>query len=52
MRKVLDAPDVKEKLVAQGVEIANGTPAELSRLLNEDLSRWEKIVKQSGAKID
>jgi tripartite-type tricarboxylate transporter receptor subunit TctC len=52
MKKVLDAPDVKEKLVAQGVEIANGTPAELSRLLNEDLARWEKIVKQSGAKVD
>jgi tripartite-type tricarboxylate transporter receptor subunit TctC len=52
MNKVLDAPDMKEKLMAQGVELSNSTPAQLATLLNEDLARWSKIVKDSGATID
>ena len=51
-KKVLESPDVREKLAAQGVEIANGSPEQLSRLLEEDLGRWKKIVKESGAKVD
>jgi tripartite-type tricarboxylate transporter receptor subunit TctC len=52
MNQVMEAPDVREKLTAQGVEIANGSPQQLADLLKEDLARWEKIVKQSGAKVD
>ena len=52
MKRVLDAPDTRDKLVAQGVEIANATPAQLATLLNEDLARWAKIVKESGATVD
>ena len=51
-KKVLESPDVREKLAAQGVEIANGSPEQVSRLLEEDLGRWKKIVKESGAKVD
>ncbi len=52
MKQVLESPDAREKLTTAGVEIANGTPAELAKLLEEDLGRWAKIVKQSGAKVD
>ena len=52
MKRVLDAPDTRDKLVAQGVEMANATPAQLATLLNEDLARWAKIVKESGATVD
>ena len=52
MKKVLDAADTKEKLVALGVDLANATPAQLATLLTEDLARWSKIVKESGATID
>ena len=52
MKKVLDTTDTKEKLVALGVDLANATPAQLATLLNEDLARWSKIVKESGATID
>lgn len=52
MKKVLDAADLKDKLVAQGVELANATPAQLATLLQEDLVRWSKTVKESGATID
>jgi tripartite-type tricarboxylate transporter receptor subunit TctC len=52
MKKLLDAADTKEKLVALGVDLANATPAQLATLLNEDLARWSKIVRESGATID
>ena len=52
MRTVLDAQDVKDKLVVQGVELSHSTPAQLAQLLNEDLARWSKIVRESGATID
>lgn len=51
-KKALDMPDLKEKLTAQGVELANATPAQLATLLQEDLARWSKTVKESGATID
>jgi tripartite-type tricarboxylate transporter receptor subunit TctC len=52
MKKVLEAADTKEKLVALGVDLANATPAQLATLLTEDLARWSKIVRESGATID
>ena len=52
MKQVLESPDTREKLTAAGVEIDNGSPADVARLLEEDLGRWAKIVKQSGAKVD
>lgn len=51
-KKALDMPDLKEKLVAQGVELSQATPAQLATLLQEDLARWSKTVKDSGATID
>ncbi|HBH37022.1 MAG TPA: LacI family transcriptional regulator [Curvibacter sp.] len=52
MKKVLAAPDTREKLQAQGVELANVTPAQFTTQLQEDIARWARIVKESGATID
>jgi tripartite-type tricarboxylate transporter receptor subunit TctC len=52
MKRVLDAADTREKLVTLGVDLANATPAQLATLLTEDLARWAKIVRESGATID
>jgi len=52
MKKVLASTDTQEKLQAQGVELANVTPAQFAALLQEDITRWARIVKESGATID
>ena len=52
MKKILDAPDLKEKLTGQGLEISNGPPAQLSALLQDELAKWSKIVRESGATVD
>jgi tripartite-type tricarboxylate transporter receptor subunit TctC len=50
--KVLSQPDFAERLAGQGAEVAGSTPAELTRLLQDDLKLWAGIVKASGATID
>src|SRR5258706_616638 len=44
--------DPKSSLTPQGVELATATPAQLGALLQDDIVRWGRIVKASGAKVD
>jgi tripartite-type tricarboxylate transporter receptor subunit TctC len=51
--KIFAGAEIKEKLVSQGLELAPPlTPAELAKLIADDLTRWVPIVKASGAKAD
>ena len=52
INQILQTPDMKAFLMAQGAEPAPSTPDQLARLLREDLVRWAKIVKDSNAQID
>ncbi|SDH40239.1 Tripartite-type tricarboxylate transporter, receptor component TctC [Variovorax sp. OV700] len=52
-RKALVAKDLRDKLDQQGVEIAAPTtPDQFSKLLQDDLAKWARIVKASGAAVD
>ncbi|HKA43768.1 MAG TPA: tripartite tricarboxylate transporter substrate binding protein [Burkholderiales bacterium] len=42
--KALNLPDVKQKLLAAGTEVAGSSPGELTRLMKSEMSRWEKII--------
>ena len=50
--KLLESADMKERLAGLGVEPAPSTPDQLASLMRDDLVRWAKIVKDSGAKLD
>jgi tripartite-type tricarboxylate transporter receptor subunit TctC len=50
--KLMDNPEMRERLTGLGVEAAAGTPDQLATLMREDLVRWAKIVKDSGAQLD
>ena len=52
VNKALDTADVKEKLAAAGCEPFKGTPEQLGALVRDDLPKWARIVKDSGATID
>lgn len=52
VNKALDAKDVQEKLAGMGTEPWKATPAQLATVVHDDLPRWAKIVKESGATID
>ena len=52
LTKVLDAPDMKDKLAAVGCEPFKSTSEQFAALVRDDLPKWAKIVKDSGATVD
>jgi tripartite-type tricarboxylate transporter receptor subunit TctC len=50
--RILQMPDVKDKLVAQGFDVAGGTPEQFAKYLNSEIDRWGKVVKETGARVD
>jgi tripartite-type tricarboxylate transporter receptor subunit TctC len=49
---VLKHKDTAEKFAAQGAEIFETTPEQFTSILQADVAKWSKIVRDSGAKID
>lgn len=52
MNKALAAPDLRKKLVDQGLNVSAGTADEFGKLIRADLVKWGRVVKESGAKVD
>jgi len=52
VQKVVNNPEVKAAWQKQGAVPMNMTPAEFSRFLQQDIEKWAKVVKISGAKVD
>ena len=52
VEKALDSKDVQDKLAAQGCEILKGSPAQFAAMVKDELPKWAKIVKESGATLD
>ena len=53
INRILALPAVREKLLAQGFDLAPAQPpAAFARTIREDLARWIPVVKASGAKVD
>jgi tripartite-type tricarboxylate transporter receptor subunit TctC len=50
--KVLNRPDVHERIVADGSEPVGTSPEEFRQFMLADLAKWAKVVKESGAKLD
>ncbi len=50
--KALAAPDVREKLNAQGAEAVGSTPEEFRAYISAEIDKWGKVVRASGARVD
>lgn len=50
--RALDSKDVVDKLATVGCEPFKGTSAQLSALVQTDLVKWAKVVKDTGATVD
>jgi len=50
--KATQAPDVREKLIAQGFIIKASSPEDLDRQTREQLERYARLFKQAGIKVD
>jgi len=50
--RVLNRPDVRERIVADGSEPVGSSPEEFRQFMLADLAKCAKLVKESGAKLD
>jgi tripartite-type tricarboxylate transporter receptor subunit TctC len=51
--KWLSTPEAKEKLASQGAIAAAGlTPEDFAKHIATETAKWNKVVKESGAKVD
>jgi tripartite-type tricarboxylate transporter receptor subunit TctC len=48
--KVMMMPEVKAKLIAQGVEAKTSTPEQFAAMMKSDTTKWHRIVKDAGIK--
>jgi tripartite-type tricarboxylate transporter receptor subunit TctC len=50
--KGLAANDIREKFAEQSVEISGNKPEEFDKVIRDEIAKWSKVVKASGAKPD
>ena len=52
LQQTLQAPDVKERFAALGLEPEGGGPERFTALIREDIERWRKVVKAANLRTD
>jgi tripartite-type tricarboxylate transporter receptor subunit TctC len=52
IRKSLNAPPVRERILGVGSTIVAGTPEEFGALLRKDTDKWAKVIKTVGMKAE
>ncbi len=52
VRRILKLPDVAKRLADAGLDAVGGTPEELAAYQKSEITKWAKVVKDSGAKAD
>lgn len=51
-RQTLNEADVRNKLLASGLDPAPGSPQELSKLIQAETNKWGRVIYKSGAKLE
>lgn len=49
---IVQMPDVREKLAAEGSEFVGAPPDRFSAQLRAEIAKWDKVIKASGARPD
>ncbi len=52
MKRILDSPDIRERMAEQGVVPRSSTPEEFDKFLRLEVERLGKVVKASGARAN
>jgi tripartite-type tricarboxylate transporter receptor subunit TctC len=50
LNKALKAKDMEDKLAADGVSAAGGTPEHFASLIKRDIEVWRKVIQMAGVK--
>ncbi|HTD91872.1 MAG TPA: tripartite tricarboxylate transporter substrate binding protein [Burkholderiales bacterium] len=50
--KTVNDAELKERLIASGMDFVGSTPAELGEVIQRDFAKWTRLVKETGLKAD
>ena len=50
--KIMQAPDMKQRLVADGLVAVGGTREQFASHVRVEIAKWAKVIRQSGARVD
>ena len=48
----INSPSVKEKYLLMGAQPVGNTPAQFANFIKAEITKWTKVVKESGARVD
>ena len=48
--RVLADPEVKQKLLVQGLEARPGTAAEFGKFIDDETRKWGEVIRAAGLK--
>jgi tripartite-type tricarboxylate transporter receptor subunit TctC len=49
--RVLNLPEVQERMLNAGCEARSSTPEAFEKFLREDIARWAPVIKAAGATV-
>jgi len=52
MTKIVNAPDMKEKLTSMGYLISSPTPDQTNQIIKTEVDKWSKVIKSANIKPD
>jgi tripartite-type tricarboxylate transporter receptor subunit TctC len=52
VQKIVRTPEMQERLKGLDHTPVGGTPAEFAKLIADDYARWQRVVKETGFKIE
>jgi tripartite-type tricarboxylate transporter receptor subunit TctC len=52
INRMLQLPDVRDRLTALGAEIIGGTPMEFAEHIQHEIPKWAKVIKDAGVRLE
>ena len=50
--RVIHLPEVKEKFFNVGAEVVGSTPDQFAATIKSEMTKWEKVIKEAGIKVE
>jgi tripartite-type tricarboxylate transporter receptor subunit TctC len=52
LAKAAETPEFRDRLTGQGYDVLSTTPEQMADSIRSELTKWGKVVKASGARVD
>ncbi len=50
--KAMQSPDVLNRLTQEGLEVVTSTPDEFGQRIRSDVTKWARVIKQAGIRLE